>query len=109
LESPGDWKEVVDTETQLQIPTLVTRVPGYDTKPYIRLQKGLQVRYLKNIFSSNQPDLMYIPGVLGDRVRLRWQTMGKLGDGSGVWSTGDMEILDDRLYDFGVGTLFVKV
>ena len=107
--SSGDWSVVVDKETQLGIPVLVMRAPGYSTQPYVRLQKGVRVRYLKNIFSSNQPDLIYIPGVIGDRVRLRWQTMGRLDDGTGLWSVGDMEILDDRLYDFGVGPLFVKV
>lgn len=96
----------------LQIPTVVRRVNAHLLKPYTRLQKGLRVRYRGNMFSPEQPDLVWVPEVTKDRYKLRWETLGKKIPGAGlvgVFPGNVLRILDDDLYDFGVGTLFVRV
>jgi hypothetical protein len=104
--------ETTDIDPYLGIPAVVQHPNAHLLAPYVRLQRGVRVRYLGNLFSANQPDLIWVPDSTGGVHRLRWETYGYRSDGSGLGSiaAGDvLRIADDRLYDFNVGTLFVRV
>lgn len=96
----------------LDVPAVVERPNSVFVKPYSAKRAGLKVKYAKNRFSSNQPELIYVPEIEAKtgRVLLRWQTSenGKPGL-LGLFDGNIIEIVDDKLYDFGVGSLFVKV
>ena len=101
-----------EIDPYLRIPAVVQRPNAHLVKPYKRMQKGLRLTYRGNRFSANQPDLIWVPEVTRDRYKLRWETLGKKVEGAGlagVFPGNVLRILDDELYDFGVGTLFVRV
>lgn len=101
-----------DIDPVLGIPAVIQRPNAHLLKPYIRLQSDLRLKYVRNRFSKNQPDLVWVPDTSQGRVRLTWQSYGHEGrrDGLKMILPGDtLVILDNELYDFGVGTLFVKV
>ena len=101
-----------DVDGYLGIPTTVRRMNAHLLKPYSRLQEGLRVRYAGNRFSTNQPDLIWVPEFADGRYKLRWETLGTKVDGAGlvsIFQGNVLRILDDTLYDFGVGTLFAHV
>lgn len=103
--------EKTDIAPYLGIPALVTRPNGHMLHPYFAQRTGLRAKYLKNIFSINQPELAWIPYVQDGKHLLRWQTYDdKTKSGIvGIYPNEDIEFVDNDLYDFGVGTLFVKV
>ncbi len=94
----------------LQIPAVVHHPNAAFVKPYHALRKGLKVRYLGNLFSREQPELIWVPAEEDGKLLLKWQTSQNGGSGlQGIFPGNVLELLDDHLYDFGVGTLFVKV
>lgn len=99
-------------DAYLRIPAVVKRVNAALLRPYQRLQRGVRVVYRKNLFSTAQPDLIWVPEMTSDRFKLRWETYGRKVDNAGlvgVFPGNILRIIDDTLYDFGVGTLFVHV
>jgi hypothetical protein len=99
-----------ETDRYLGIPAVVRHPNNTTQYPYFALREGLKVRYLKNIFSTNQPDLLWIPEESDGKTLLRWQT-AKVGSAGlyGIFPGNILTLLDNELYDFGVGTRFVKV
>jgi len=95
----------------LGIPALVTRPNGHTLHPYFAQRAGLRAKYLKNIFSTNQPELVWIPYVQDGKYLLRWQSYDDQTKSGivGLYPNEEIEFVDDNLYDFGVGTLFAKV
>ena len=89
---------------------MVVRPTGRTLRPYFAMRAGLTVRYLGNIFSTNEPELLWVPAVENGMERLIWQTFqpGK-GGLTGVYPGQELKLLDDKLYDLDVGTLFVKM
>lgn len=100
-----------DIPPYLGIPALVARPNGHTLHPYFAQRTGLHAKYLKNIFSTNQPELAWIPYVQDGKYLLRWQTYDDQTKSGlvGIYPNEEIEFVDDSLYDFGVGTLFVKV
>lgn len=95
----------------LEVPAVVEAPNARFVKPYLAQRKGVKVRYAGNLFSKMQPDFVWVPEIeASGRVLLRWMTSenGKPGL-LGIFPGNVLEITDDRLFDFGVGTLFVKV
>ena len=94
----------------IDIPAVVVRPNGRTLRPYFAMRARLTVRYLGNIFSTNEPELLWVPAVENGMERLMWQTFqpGK-GGLIGVYQGQELKLLDDKLYDLDVGTLFVKV
>lgn len=97
-------------EPTLGIPARVNRPNNAFLKPFAPAWAGTVVRYKGQIFSRNQPEMIWIPEVVDGKYLLRWQTTDKGSPGlQGIFPGNELELLDNNLYDFGVGTLFVKV
>lgn len=94
----------------LDIPAVVIRPNAAALRPYFALRKGLTVRYTGNRFSTAQTELTWIPALENGRQRLLWSTYepGK-GGVFGLFPGNIVTLLEDVLYDFDVGTVFVKV
>jgi hypothetical protein len=58
----------------IDIPAVVDRPNGRTLRPYFAMRAGLSVRYLANIFSTNEPELLWVPAVENGMERLTWQT-----------------------------------
>ncbi|MCP4559928.1 MAG: hypothetical protein GY837_05320 [Bosea sp.] len=93
----------------IDIPAVVVRPNAAALRPYFALRKGLTVRYLGNRFSTAQPELIWVPANENGRDRLIWQSfIPEKGGLLGIYVGDVITLLDDVLYDFDVGTLFVK-
>ncbi len=93
----------------IDIPAVVVRPNAAALRPYFALRKGLTVRYLGNMLSTAQPELMWVPASENGRDRLIWQSfIPNKGGLLGIYVGDVITLLDDVLYDFDVGTLFVK-
>jgi hypothetical protein len=103
--------QTFDVDPYLGIPAVVEHPNNKFLQPYFAIRKGLRVKYINNIFSTNMPDLIWVPEVTSQgKVLLRWQTSEKNSPGLvGIFPGQILQVVDDKLYDFGVGTLFVKV
>jgi hypothetical protein len=62
------------------------------------MRAGLTVRYLANIFSTKDAELLWVPAVENSMERLIWQTFqpGK-GGLIGVYPGQELKLLDDKL------------
>ncbi|WFU35756.1 D-glucuronyl C5-epimerase family protein [Bradyrhizobium brasilense] len=98
-----------ESSPYLGIPALVEHKNAQFLRPYFAMRAGLRVRYVKNIFSTYQPDMMWFPSIENGRQILAWQTFDGSAGLYGVFPGSELELVDDTLYDFGVGALFVKV
>lgn len=94
----------------LDIPTVVSRPNASSLRPYFALRSGLEVKYIGNMFSQNQPDLIWVPHLENGKERLVWSTHAD-GEGGlvGLFEGDVVTLVDDVIYDLDVGTLFVKV
>ena len=85
------------------IPAAVCRPNRRFSGCYRADRRGLQVRYVGNLFSSEQPDVLWLAGT-STAEEPHMITAGT------VLTPGDrLQILDDDLYDFAVGARFVRV
>src|SRR5262245_39471787 len=66
----------------LDLPAVVERENGKFLQRYYALRSGLRVRYVSNIFSSYQPDMMWFPAEENGKHILAWQTFNGT---SGLW------------------------
>jgi D-glucuronyl C5-epimerase C-terminus len=93
----------------LGIPAVVKRPNNIALKPYVADQAGLQVRYEADIIRTLNGDMLYSPKLVGDRIFLPWQTSDNGAPGLfGIFPGNVITLLDNPLYDLGVGTLMVK-
>jgi len=94
----------------LGIPARVNRPNNAFLRPFSPSWRGTVVRYNGQIFSPNAQELIWIPALVDGKHLLRWQTTDKGSPGlQGIFPGNELELLDNNLYDFGVGALFVKV
>lgn len=92
------------------VPMLVRRVNNDLLRPYYAEREGLRVRYTLPTLSNFQPDMMYIPMDREGRVMLPWQTSNEGGPGLwGIFPGNELILLDNYIYDFGVGAYYVRV
>lgn len=94
----------------LGIPVRVHRPHNAFLKPFSPTWSGTVVRYTGQLFSRNAQEIIWIPELVDGKYLLRWQTTEKGSPGlQGIFLGNELELLDNNLYDFGVGALFVKV
>ncbi|MCG2643574.1 MULTISPECIES: D-glucuronyl C5-epimerase family protein [Bradyrhizobium] len=93
----------------LGIPAVVEHKNAGFFQPYSALRAGVRLRYVRNIFSTNQPDMMWFPADIGGRQILSWQTFDGADGLWGIFPGQEVQLVDDVLYDFGVGAPFVKI
>ncbi|KCB47964.1 D-glucuronyl C5-epimerase family protein [Bordetella hinzii] len=95
---------------ELGIPAVVDHPNNKFLRPFYAERAGLRVTYEKQIFSPQQPAMMYVPADIEGRTMLPWRTSenGKPGL-YGLYPGNTLVLLDNKLYDLGVGTLFIKV
>lgn len=110
LRKSGDSSPRMAIAPYLNIPVILARPNAKKLAPYFAMREGLEVRYIGNKFSIAQPELLWVPASENGAERLIWQSYiegkgGLVGLGAGEV----VRLLDDKLYDFDVGTLFVKV
>ena len=94
----------------INIPAVVVRPNAAALRPYFALREGLRVKYVGNIFSQSQPELIWVPLVENGRERMFWKTFAE-GQGGlvGIFPGDVLTLIDDVIYDMDVGTLFIKV
>jgi hypothetical protein len=94
----------------LGIPAEIHRPNNAKSTPYSPTWAGLRLRYEGDVFRARNPSMVYVPLQDNGRVLLPWQTseQGKPGL-LGLFPGNVLTLVDDRLYDLGVGTLMVKV
>lgn len=94
----------------LGIPAVIDLPNNKFLRPFYADRAGLKVIYEKHIFSLQQPAMMYAPADIEGRIMLPWRTSenGKPGL-YGLFAGTILTLLDNKIYDFGVGTLFLKV
>src|SRR5262249_48238849 len=109
LRSVGFSTRSSDVAPYLGIPAEVVRPNVHMLAPYSADRAGLRVRYLRNIFSTNQPDLAWTPLLRSGKSLLRWQAYDGTSGLQEIFPGNELVLLDNEIYDFGVGTLFVKV
>lgn len=110
LRKNGDSSPQRVVAPYLNIPAIVVRPNAEKLAPYFAMREGLVVRYIGNKFSTAQPELVWVPARENEAERLIWQSYVEGKGGLIGLGTGDtIRLLDDKLYDFDVGTLFVKV
>lgn len=97
-------------DNPLGIPAAIEHPNNKFLRPFYADRAGLKVVYEKQIFSLRQPAMMYVPADIEGRTMLPWQTSenGKPGL-YGLFPGSNLTLLDNKLYDIGVGTLFLKV
>jgi len=94
----------------LGIPARVNRPNNRFLKPFSPTWAGSVVRYTGPPFSRNAQKIIWIPDLVDGKHLLRWQTTDNGSPGlQGIFLGNELELLDNNLYDFGVGALFVKV
>jgi hypothetical protein len=98
-----------DVDPVLGIPAVVVRPNNAFLRPYLADRKGLKVSYVGDSLMSLNPDMLYSPAIREGRTFLPWQTSDEGAPGLyGVFPGNQLTILDDALYDFGVGLLMVR-
>jgi hypothetical protein len=110
LPSPTLHTVTTSVDPELGIPAQVHRPNNAKLAPYSPSWKDLRLRYEGDVFRGRNPPMMYVPLHDNGRVLLPWQTSEKGKPGLlGLFPGNEVTIIDDRLYDLGVGTLMVKV
>lgn len=105
-----DGKREVNSDNYLQVPALITFPNKEFARPFEAKWKGLRVRYTGNIFSVNQPDLIYKEQISKNRYLLPWQTSENGGPGlGGIFEGNILQFVDNEIYDLSVGALFARV
>ncbi len=100
----------LDKNNSLGIPAYVEHLNHHLLRPYMADRKGLEVIYTKHLFAKNQTAMIYIPKLVNHKYLLIWQTSSHGRPGLvGIYPSNKLILLDNKLYDFGVGVLFVKV
>lgn len=98
-----------DIDPVLGIPAVVKRPNNIALGAYQADRAGMRVRYEADIFKGLNRDLFYAPLRVGEKLFLPWQTSENGAPGLfGVYPGNTLTVLDDALYDLGVGTLMVK-
>ncbi|KAA5926346.1 hypothetical protein F1536_12395 [Achromobacter xylosoxidans] len=100
----------IGADNELGIPAVVDHPNNKFLRPFYADRAGIRVTYEKQIFSLQQPAMMYVPADIEGRTMLPWRTSenGKPGL-YGLYPGNTLVLLDNKLYDLGVGTLFIKV
>jgi hypothetical protein len=94
----------------LGIPARGNRPNNAFLRPSSPSWRATVVRYNGQIFSRNAQEVMWIPDLVDGKHLLRWQTTDKGSPGlQGIFPGNELELLDNNLYNFCVGALFVKV
>jgi D-glucuronyl C5-epimerase C-terminus len=95
---------------ELGIPAEIHRPNDARIASYSPRWAGLRLRYEGDVFRPRNPPMVYVPLHDNGRVLLPWQTSEKGKPGLlGLFPGNVLTVIDDRLYDLGVGTLMVKV